>query len=530
MTRKKDDLPTRLKAIDGGRMAPQPEVPRTSPTAEDPRRRFAIDVTMTSLPAMSSVAWKAITAANTPPKWFRIQTTPVRLVPGDETEPARTEELGLDAMSHISARTAWWHKHKEKEGTVEQFPLERVMKDMLADPEKPLPQLRRIVAAPVFGRDGSLSTEPGYNPATGNYYAAAGLRLPPVSSSPSDDEVDDAKAMLLDELMGDFPFVGPSERAHALSLVLNPFVRDMIDGPTPLYLIEAPTAGTGKGLLAHMAMLPGLGKPPELMPPASNEEETRKRITSSLMALPEALLLDNVPRGLESATLAAALTAQMWTDRVLGRSESRSIRVRTTWMATGNNPSRSKEMSRRIVRIRLDSRTERPEERKAFRHPDIEQWAKQHRGDLVHAALTLVQRWIAEGAQFGPHTLGSFQDWASIHGGILECIGVEGFLANRRESELVAVSEEVAWGEFVAQWWEKHRDTAVGTAELFEIAREIPQFPLGAATSDRGLRNAFGTAMSRNRDRIVDGRCIEFVGTVHRAAKYRLRPSGEAPF
>src|SRR5690606_17567706 len=140
------------------------------------------------------------------------------------------------------------------------------------EPEKPLPQLKRIVAAPVFGRDGSLSTQPGYNPATGNYYADRGLELAEVPTYPSDDEVDAAKTLLLDEFLGDFPFVSASERAHALSLILNPFVRDMIDGPTPMYLIEAPSAGTGKGLLAHMAMLPALGKPPVLMPPASNEE------------------------------------------------------------------------------------------------------------------------------------------------------------------------------------------------------------------------------------------------------------------
>lgn len=40
--------------------------------------------------------------------------------------------------------------------------------------------------------------------------------------------------------------------------MLNPFVRDLIDGPTPLHLIEAPVAGTGKGLLASIAMLPAL--------------------------------------------------------------------------------------------------------------------------------------------------------------------------------------------------------------------------------------------------------------------------------
>lgn len=524
-----NDLPNRLRAIDGGK-PPAPAVPREKPADKDPRRRFPIDVAMTSLPNMSSVAWRAIEARNDPPQWFTVANAPVRIAGGDDDDPIRTEELGISAMSHISARTAWWHKSTEKHGLTEQFPLERVMKDMLAEPEKPLPQLRRIVAAPVFGDDGTLSTQPGYNPTSGNYYADAGLKLAGVPQRPSDADMAAAKSLLLDDLLGDFPFVGPSERAHALSLLLNPFIRDLIPGPTPMYLIEAPTAGTGKGLLAEMAMLPALGRSAALMPPSVNEEETRKRITASLMTLPEAVLLDNIARGLDSPSLAAALTAPVWTDRVLGRSESRSIRVRCTWIATGNNPSRSNEMSRRIIRIRLDSQTERPEERRDFRIPNLPRWAKAHRAELVHAALTLVQGWLARDSPLTDQRLGSYDDWAQIHSGILECCGVDGFLANRRESALLAVSEDAAWMQFTAEWWEKHRDQLVTAAAIFEIAREIPEFPLGSAPSDRGQRIAFGRAMSHNRDRIFNGFQVEYVGTAQRAAQYRLRRLGEPAF
>jgi len=49
-----------------------------------------------------------------------------------------------------------------------------------------------------------------------------------------------ALALILDELLVDFPFVSKADMAHALALMLLGFVRDLIDGPTPLSWIGAP--------------------------------------------------------------------------------------------------------------------------------------------------------------------------------------------------------------------------------------------------------------------------------------------------
>lgn len=521
------DLATRLHRID--EVPEGPEVPRNSRIAEDPRRRFPINTKWAALPHMSRMAWDAVRARNDPARLFCLGTTPVRLVGGEGDVPVDIQELTVDSLSRESARSAWWHKLLEQEGEVEQFPVERVMRDMLADPSPPLPPLRRVVRAPSFAADGVMSLVPGYDPASGLYYAANGLTVEHPGAEPDARAVAAAKTLLLDEFLGDFPFTGDAERAHALSCLLNPFVRDLIDGPTPMYLIEAPSAGTGKGLLAHMLALPALGSPPLLMPPAANEDETRKRITAVLLELPEGILMDNVADGIDSPSLAAALTATVWTDRVLGRSEARSMPVRATWMATGNNPSLSREMARRVVRVRLDSGTERPEERTRFRHRQIERWGLRHRGALVGAALTLVQAWVAAGMPEGSHVLGSFDSWASVHGGILDVIGVPGFLADRTKHEAVTISDDAAWAAFTAVWWREFRDRAVLASELFPFARDIPEFPLGTAPSDRGQRTAFGRGLSRNRDRIFDGRQVQYTGQYHNAAQYRLVATGEVP-
>lgn len=492
------------------------------PTPMDPRKHHRIDVGFPSIPAMASTAWKALQAANDPPRLFNLGGHCTRVVANDG--PAAAQEISIDMMMGESARSAFWHKQHKDLGQIEAMPLERVIRDMLVDANPPLPKLTRITRAPMFGRNGKVSVTPGYDPATGHYFDAGGLTVTPPPSSPSDQQIAEALSLLRDDLLHDFPFSDAADFANTLALMLNPFVRDMIDGPTPLHLIEAPVAGTGKGLLAAIAMLPALGTSPTLMPPSTHEEETRKRLMAIAMSLPDAVLIDNVAETLDSASLSAMLTAHpTWSDRVLGKSENRTIPINATWMATGNNPSRSREMARRIVTIRLDSQEERPELRRDFKRPRLMRWAMANRADLVTACLTLAQAWVSRGAKPGPVVMGSFDAWAEVHSGIQKLCGVEGFLTNRERADAITVSEDLQWIEFVNHWWGQYHDNVVGSDKLFPIAVAMPEFPLGPSPHERAQRTAFGMALKHHADRIFDGLQITHEGEFRRAAQYRLR-------
>ncbi|MGB3329168.1 MAG: hypothetical protein WBA46_09460 [Thermomicrobiales bacterium] len=505
--------------------APPPEEPvypdPGDPTPIDPRKRYRIDVGFPSIPAMADTAWRALRAANDPPRLFNLGGHCTRVVAHDG--PAAAQEMTIDMMMGASARSAYWYKQTREHPMIEALPLERVIRDMLVDANPPLPRLTRITRAPMFGRDGRVSVTPGYDDATGHYFDAGGLTVTPPPDAPTDAEIAGALALLRDDLLHDFPFAGEADFANTLALMLNPFVRDMIEGPTPLHLIEAPVAGTGKGLLAAIAMLPALGTSPTLMPPSTHEEETRKRLMSVAMALPDAVLIDNVAETLDSASLSAMLTAYpTWSDRVLGKSENRTIPITATWIATGNNPSRSREMARRIVTIRLDSQEERPELRRDFKHPRLLRWATRHRAELVAACLTLVRAWVSRGAKPGPVVMGSFDAWAEVHSGIQQMCGVEGFLTNRERADAITVSEDLQWIEFVNRWWARHRDTVVGTADLFPIAQGMPEFPLGTSPHERAQRTVFGMTLKQQVDRIFDGLHITHLGNAHRLAQYQL--------
>lgn len=376
------------------------------------------------LETMAKDSWHALARYNEPAHLFLFGGMPVRFERGDGAPILRP--LTENRMRHELARAATWVRGKQQ--TPASPPMGGV-RDLLASSELELPKLERIVEVPVFGPSGELVSAPGYNAATATYYAQPdGLVMPDVPERPTAARVVAACTLIVDELLGDFPFTGDAEQAHAVTLLLQPFVRALIDGPTPLHLIEKPTPGTGASLLADVVALPANGRPLPTMTEARDEDEWRKRVTATLLGSPSHVLIDNLRRPLDSAAVSAALTTLVWTDRVLGASEMRSIPVTCAWVATGNNPRLSGEITRRSVRIRLDAHLDRPQFGRDFRHRDLLVWATAHRGELIAAALVLCRAWVAAGKPSGGGPLlGSYESWSKVMGGILMVAGVRGF-------------------------------------------------------------------------------------------------------
>ena len=270
-------------------------------------------------------------------------------------------------------------------------------------------------------------------------------------------------------------------------------------------MIEKPTPGTGASLMVEVIAEIALGATPSFMAEGRDDDEWRKRLTAKLRSIPAMVMIDNLNLKLDSGALSAALTMPSWEDRVLGVSEMTRFPIRCVWVATGNNPQFSHEMARRIVRIRLDAHVDQPWRRKAadFRHADLRGWAKDNRSRLLSACLTLGQAWVAAGRpRQGERSLGSFDNWAAVMGGILQVAGVPGFLANLDETYETADSDGATWRAFIACWWDRHGTTEVGTADLYEAAVACePPLPLGSG-SDRSQRTRLGKGLGRMRDRI----------------------------
>ncbi len=479
----------------------------------------AINAADQDLDRATRAAWEALACANFPAYMFRHGTL-VRLE-FDESGAPVLRELTLERVRYELARGARYFVAKDDE-TVPAHPPVSVCRNILATPDPPLPALSRIVEVPVFSRDGRLQLEPGYHPETRTYLASGDFDLADLPEKPDKDDLLQARTRIDLELLGDFPFASEAERTNAVALFVLPYVRDMIDGPTPLHLIEKPCPGTGASLLADAVSYPATGRSIAATTEGRDEDEWRKRLTAKLAAGPAFVLFDNLRRRLDSSNVSAAITAMSWEDRRLGMSEMIQIPVRCAWIATGNNPALSAEIARRTIRIRLDAKNDRPWLRTKFKHPDLRAWMKEKRADLVWSALVLVRRWIATGRPKAPPSvqrLGMFESWTEVIGGILTACGYQGFLANLDAFYSASDAEGATWRAFVEAWWKMYQETEVGSSDLYSLAGGLDL----REGSERSQRTRLGILLGSVRDRQFGSYRIVWAGQRQGAQTYQLQ-------
>ena len=473
------------------------------------------------LERVAAEAWRALLQANQPPVLYIHGTRIVRLQRRNGNPPA-IHGLSLDELRHRLARVAYWHTLSKGEPKPARPPMD-VVRDLMAEPEPPLPVLSRVVETPVFAADGTFDVTPGYQAKTRVFYApTADFVIPAIPKRPTVADLDLARRLIEDELLADFPFTEDGDLAHGIALLLLPLARNLILGPTPLHLIEKPTPGTGGSLLADVLSFPALGRSIPTMTEGENDDEWRKRLTAKLLDAPSVLLIDNILRRLDSAALAAALTSTIYEDRILRESRIVQIPVHTAWIATGNNPTMSDELARRTVRIRLDARMERPWERKDFRHPKLIAWVAEHRGELIWAAAVFVRAWLARGRPAGSEHLGMFEAWSHTMGGILAVAGIPGFLANRRALYEDEASEAGTWRMFVSCWWERHGPTPVSISDLFDLVQDESVPLVLTGRDERAQRTSLGMRLVHHRDRQFGNFRIISAGERQGSRRWRL--------
>ena len=265
-------------------------------------------------------------------------------------------------------------------------------------------------------------------------------------------------------------------RRTRLGLVLTPLMRPMIAGSVPLAAVDAPQQGTGKTLLVDVASVITTCEAAAVTTAPRSEDEWRKRITTQLLGGQTFILIDNVDGPLQSSTLAAAITARAWRDRILGHNREVIMPVDVTWAVTGNNVRLIGDLVRRSYPVRLDARTSEPWRRSGFRHPDLLNHVGQSRPQLVAAALTLVRAWVQAGRpKPAIPALGSFQAWCDAVGGVLFAAGVEGFLANLETMYEEADPDAAAWMAFLETWYECFGEEAMTANAVVKALEEGDQ-------------------------------------------------------
>lgn len=393
----------------------------------------------------------ALKAANDPPRWFISSTSnrPVTTnwavkVNGYEAPEFKIYPWDTHAVRFALAEAARWLTYRTK-GFDVVFPPNDIARAIYAQLWRILPTLRGVIYAQAWSK-GGLSA-PGYSTETELWCAA----------DAHDDQMTlhQAKA-LIEEMLCDFSFASRADKAHAISLFLLPFMRDLIQGPTPIYDIEAPRAGTGKGLLARALLTPsGTYR----LTPEVSKEEFDKTLSSALISGKPVFLLDNVHDSVSSSRLASVATAWPGTDiRNFGTLTDVYVKRIPIIVITANNPTFSEENRRRTARIRIDSNREHPDllPATAFAHR-LDSWVAEQREGLACAARTIIQAWIDAGRPYLESDIGwgSFDRWFEVMGGVTEWAGWLGLGETRLEEIVVDSGERRMW-ELVEKWGEAY--------------------------------------------------------------------------
>jgi len=361
-------------------------------------------------------------------------------------------EIPSAHLFELAAGAARWLKEKDDDAPPQAtLPPKWAIEALLTRGKWRLPALEGIVEVPVLRPDGSILETPGYDEATGLLFEPGAE----FASLPEEITVDDARRALtvLKDVLVDFPFREDCDRSAALAMLLTPFARYAIDGPAPLFLVRAPTPGTGKSLLVDVAAMLATGRTAPRMAQAADSEEERKLILTIGLEGSALILIDNVERPLGSPALSAALTGRTFQGRLLGYNRTSTVPMLATWTATGNNVVMKGDTGRRVVPVDLDAKVEHPETRTGFRHSDVISYVREQRPKLAAAAVALLRAFhlnATEDVKLEP--FGSFEAWSKIVRAALVWIGEPDPCAGRERIRRDSDPELEALGVVLEKW------------------------------------------------------------------------------
>ncbi|MGW5126708.1 bifunctional DNA primase/polymerase [Streptomyces sp. NPDC004069] len=396
----------------------------------------------------------------------------------DNGDPV-VQQLGTDNLraylaDHVSSYTVKRNPVTEQLEEERELLMPKSCSTILGRKDWPLPALRGIVTSPVIRPDGTLLDSLGYDRATGLYLEPR-VPLRRLVPQVTRDSLDRAKSIVLNQVLKDFPWVAASDRAHFLGALLTPILRPYFHGPTPMFVLTATAAGSGKSLLKdifrHCYGIADTAWP-------ENDTELRKSITTQLYGTGQpVVVLDNLPNGciIKSPVLSALLTSEVWGDRVLGATSKVTMPNDRLWIVTGNALRTGGDNGRRVLWVRLDPDCPDPDQRDNFTVGDLRPWLRHNASTLVAALVTLVRAWVAAGTPQVRVRKGDYSEWASLMAGLLDFLGVEGWMADRNEAR-DQDDELQEWALFLEMWRETYGGEPLTTGAVIKgLPNHVPR-------------------------------------------------------
>jgi len=388
------------------------------------------------------------------------------------------------------------------------------------------PVLISIIEAPTLRRDGSILESPGYDAATGLYFDPGPTKFPAVSQEPTREDARAAVQVFRDLLKG-FLFEQEHDFSVALAAILTGLSRRCLR-TAPMFAFRAPVMGSGKSLLADIVGMIATGRPATVIAPTEDSHEERKRVLAALLAGDAVVNLDNVAHVFESNTLSAVLTAETYSDRILGKPSMRTVPTCLTWVSTGNNLQFAGDLTTRVLPCNLDPKCERPENR--FFDVNLHEAVPTMRPQLVQSALTILRAYTTAGRpdqNIEPY--GRFEEWSNLVRAALVWAGCADPCLSRVALEEADPVRAQLRG-VLTSWSRTFGKMTITVQELIQNALTEPQGNLydALATVAPGKQageldaTRLGRWIGRHAKRVQDGFRIEKMGERQHKTLFRV--------
>ncbi|MER8775787.1 hypothetical protein [Mesorhizobium sp. M0977] len=363
----------------------------------------------------------------------------VRIGKDKWTSKRRIDELSRDVIGNVSNELLYLCKLIDSNTQTEAFLPEQFAKQAVVDPGLQLLQLERFVKHPLFDKNGNLLLKTGYDPDTRCYIDLDGLELDIDLAKPVERQDVKAAVTEIDFVFGNFKWssydpdgADKGDRgSHAafLALLLTPLVREVIgDKNVMLFAIDKPNQASGGTLLAECAHIIWTGEKPMLddWPKDGSDDELVKKIVGIMMAGRGAIIFDNV-LGRIAGSIVPTLATGGISARILGGNNMFTGKVRYPVIFVGNGLAYSLDNARRVLPVLI---AENDETANFNVKGDLAQYLIDNRAAMLKHLITIVRWWFQEGQPKTARSVGSFEDFVSTMGGILEAAGVDGWLSH----------------------------------------------------------------------------------------------------
>jgi putative DNA primase/helicase len=382
-----------------------------------------------------------------------------------------------------------------------------------------IPELSGFVESPTIDSSGRLIDAVGYDVKSGIYLVfndalfQAYKRTKLSKSLTKNDALIASKT--LTDLFRDFPFVSDEDKAGIVAATITSVIRRILPS-SPLFAVTAPMPGTGKTLLAETASIIATGRRASVLSLGHDDAEAEKRLGGVLLAGDAVILLDNIERPLGGDLLCQVTTQPSVRIRPLGVSSVISVPTHSLLLATGNNLSIVGDLKRRVVLIRMDAKTERPEQR-TFNKNHLDEILSK-RAEIITAVLTISMAYLQAGEPLiEKHTpYGSFEMWDRLVRKPLLWIGTPDPLAGAEALRESDPDMECMKALFSAWLSVKDLNVASTASDVVKVGMEYlpggvePSYPdlrdaLQLACSEKVNSRRLGNWLRNHKDRIVDG-------------------------